>query len=386
MFDRIAPVYDAMNRVMTAGLDRRWRRITVEQVVRPGDRVLDACCGTGDLAIAGMRARRGRGRARLLRRRCSSARGARRPQIEWVQGDVLALPFDDGSFDAATVGFGVRNVDDLEPALRELRRVLRAGRPARRSSRSRRRAARSRRSIASGSTASCRCSARLLPGGSAYTYLPASVRRFPGAGRARRAARASGFAARPVPTFAGGIVALHVGDRRHREHASPADPRGRGPRGVPRRARGAPRALGREPSRARRRGRERGARRRRQAAAAAARLPLDAAGPRAVARRGRRGRARAHGDARPRRPDRPARTSAAARRPRGRCTAPTPRARPATTSSRARSPSSRRPATSRRCRSSPTRRLALARGEALQRTQTHDPSTTRRRRTSSAAR
>src|SRR5205085_4886832 len=52
MFDRIAPVYDAMNRVMTGGLDRRWRRITVEQAVQPGDRVLDACCGTGDLAIA----------------------------------------------------------------------------------------------------------------------------------------------------------------------------------------------------------------------------------------------------------------------------------------------------------------------------------------------
>ena len=52
MFDRIAPVYDAMNRVMTGGLDRRWRRITVEQAVRPGDRVLDACCGTGDLALA----------------------------------------------------------------------------------------------------------------------------------------------------------------------------------------------------------------------------------------------------------------------------------------------------------------------------------------------
>ena len=55
MFDRIAPVYDVMNRTMTAGLDRRWRRITVEAVVRPGDRVLDVCCGTGDLAIAAER-------------------------------------------------------------------------------------------------------------------------------------------------------------------------------------------------------------------------------------------------------------------------------------------------------------------------------------------
>jgi len=52
MFDRIAPVYDVMNRVMTGGLDQRWRRVTVEQAVSPGDRVLDACCGTGDLAIA----------------------------------------------------------------------------------------------------------------------------------------------------------------------------------------------------------------------------------------------------------------------------------------------------------------------------------------------
>ncbi len=52
MFDRIAPVYDVMNRVMTAGLDLRWRRIAAEAVVRPGDRVLDACCGTGDLAVA----------------------------------------------------------------------------------------------------------------------------------------------------------------------------------------------------------------------------------------------------------------------------------------------------------------------------------------------
>ena len=56
MFDRIAPVYDAMNRTMTAGLDRRWRRATAEAVVRPGDDVLDACCGTGDLAVAGARA------------------------------------------------------------------------------------------------------------------------------------------------------------------------------------------------------------------------------------------------------------------------------------------------------------------------------------------
>src|SRR5581483_9400509 len=126
MFDRIAPVYDAMNRVMTAGLDRRWRRVTVEQVVHTGDRVLDACCGTGDLALAARA--RGAGvvgldfsEAMLERARAKSR------DVEWVRGDVLALPFDDASFDAVTVGFGVRNVDDLEAGLRELRRVLRPG-------------------------------------------------------------------------------------------------------------------------------------------------------------------------------------------------------------------------------------------------------------------
>ena len=127
MFDRIAPVYDAMNRVMTAGLDLRWRRLAAAAAVRPGDRVLDAACGTGDLALAAADAgaRQVVGldfSPRMLERarRKSSA-------IEWVDGDLLALPFPDASFDAATVGFGVRNVADLERGLRELRRVLRPG-------------------------------------------------------------------------------------------------------------------------------------------------------------------------------------------------------------------------------------------------------------------
>ena len=127
MFDRIAPVYDVMNRVMTGGLDRRWRRITVEQAVSPGDRVLDALL------------RHGRSRDRRAAHGAAEVVGldfceemlerARRkaPELEWVRGDALALPFEDASFDAATVGFGVRNVDDLEAGLRELRRVLRPG-------------------------------------------------------------------------------------------------------------------------------------------------------------------------------------------------------------------------------------------------------------------
>jgi demethylmenaquinone methyltransferase/2-methoxy-6-polyprenyl-1,4-benzoquinol methylase len=213
MFDRIAPVYDPMNRVMTAGLDRRWRRITVEQVVRPGERVLDACCGTGDLAVEARR--RGAGEVvgldfseRMLER-------ARRkePAVDWVRGDVLALPFEDASFGSATVGFGVRNVSDLEAALRELRRVLLPG---------------GRLGILEITTPRGVLApfyrvwfdhvipllGRLLPGGGAYTYLPASVRRFPAPEELAGLLHDAGFADVRFRLFAGGIVALHVGEAR----------------------------------------------------------------------------------------------------------------------------------------------------------------------------
>jgi demethylmenaquinone methyltransferase / 2-methoxy-6-polyprenyl-1,4-benzoquinol methylase len=209
MFDRIAPVYDAMNRVMTAGLDRRWRRITIEQTVRAGDRTLDACCGTGDLAIGA----RGAGAdvvgldfsERMLERARRKA-----PGLEFVQGDVLALPFDDASFDSAVVGFGVRNVEDLDACLRELRRVLRSD---------------GRLGILEITTPTGRLApfyrvwfdrvvplmGKLLPGGAAYTYLPASVRRFPTPDGLAERLEASGFRDVRYRTFAGGIVALHVG-------------------------------------------------------------------------------------------------------------------------------------------------------------------------------
>jgi demethylmenaquinone methyltransferase / 2-methoxy-6-polyprenyl-1,4-benzoquinol methylase len=209
MFDRISPVYDAMNRTMTMGLDQRWRRATVAAVVRPGDRVLDSCCGTGDLAIAALEAG-GRVTGLDFSERMLERARRKSAEVEWVQGDALALPFGDGSFDAATVGFGVRNLDDLERGLAELRRVLRRG----------------------GRVAILEITrpggllapfyrlwfdglvpllGKLLPGGSAYTYLPASVRRFPGPEELAWLLGAAGFEDVRWKTFASGIVVLHIG-------------------------------------------------------------------------------------------------------------------------------------------------------------------------------
>jgi demethylmenaquinone methyltransferase/2-methoxy-6-polyprenyl-1,4-benzoquinol methylase len=209
MFDKIAPVYDAMNRIMTAGLDQRWRRITAQAVVVPGDRVLDACCGTGDLAIA---ARKAGGRVTGLDFSEKMLERARRkePGIEWVSGDVTALQFADGSFDAATVGFGVRNVDDLEKALVELRRVLVPGGRVGILEITRPRGP-LRHFYALWFDRIVPLLGRVLPGGAAYTYLPASVRRFPHADELAELLRAHGFANVRYRTFAGGIVALHTG-------------------------------------------------------------------------------------------------------------------------------------------------------------------------------
>ena len=207
MFDRIAPVYDVMNRVMTAGLDQRWRRATVRAVVEPGDRVLDAACGTGDLAIIAAKAGADVtgldfSEPMLERARRKSA------DVEWIRGDLLALPFDDDSFDAATVGFGVRNVADLPGSIAELRRVLRPGgrlgileitRPR----------GPLRFFYSLWFDRIVPLLGKVLPGGEAYTYLPASVRRFPGPDDL--AAQMAGFRDVDYRLFAGGIVALHTG-------------------------------------------------------------------------------------------------------------------------------------------------------------------------------
>jgi demethylmenaquinone methyltransferase / 2-methoxy-6-polyprenyl-1,4-benzoquinol methylase len=212
MFDRISPVYDVMNHVMTAGLDRRWRRLAAEAVVRPGDAVLDACCGTGDLALAAERAG-GRVTGLDFSERMLDRAREKAQTVEWVLGDATALPFPDASFDAATVGFGIRNVPDLEAGLAELARVLRPG----------------------GRLACLEITrpegmlkpffrlwfdglvplaGKVLPGGRAYTYLPASVRRFPGPSDLAAAFGRAGFDGVGWKLMGGGIVALHVGTKR----------------------------------------------------------------------------------------------------------------------------------------------------------------------------
>jgi demethylmenaquinone methyltransferase/2-methoxy-6-polyprenyl-1,4-benzoquinol methylase len=125
MFDRIASVYDLMNRVMTVGMDERWRGRAVDLAANPA-RALDVATGTGDLAIE-------------LRRRGADVVGVdfsegmleiarkKAPGIEFRTGNALALDFPDNEFDAATVGFGARNFDDLDRGLSEMARVVRPG-------------------------------------------------------------------------------------------------------------------------------------------------------------------------------------------------------------------------------------------------------------------
>jgi demethylmenaquinone methyltransferase / 2-methoxy-6-polyprenyl-1,4-benzoquinol methylase len=210
MFDRIAPVYDAMNHAMTAGLDRRWRRLTAQAVVTPRARVLDACCGTGGLALA---AHKAGGTVTGLDFSGRMLERARRKsaEIEWVVGDLLELPFEDESFDAVTVGFGVRNVDDLARALRELRRVLRPGgrlgileivRPKGPSSLF----------YSVWFDRLVPLVGKVLPGGAAYRYLPASVKRFPGPTELTEQVRAAGFEPVAHRLLGGGIVVLLVGE------------------------------------------------------------------------------------------------------------------------------------------------------------------------------
>ena len=220
MFDRIAGPYDLMNTLMTAGLDRRWRAIAARETgVGRGATVLDACCGTGDLALELARTVGRSGHvtaldfsAEMLERAERKPAGAEAAAITWVRGDATAMPFADDSFAAATIAFGLRNLPDPEEGLRELARVVRPGgrvvcleitRPSRGALKA---------FYSLWFDRGIPALGKVLDRGGAYSYLPASVRRFPGPPQLGEAFHRAGMTDVRYRLLAGGIVALHVGE------------------------------------------------------------------------------------------------------------------------------------------------------------------------------
>ena len=230
MFDRIVPRYDLMNRLMTGGRDVAWRHLAVREALRGRARetcqVLDVATGTGDLAIALCDAGAGSVTgldfsapmlAEAARKEAPAGAAATRP-VAWVEGDAMALPFPDGSFDAVTVAFGLRNMPNYLGALREMARVLRpAG------------------TLVCLETTSFRVPvlkyafdwyfSRVVPilGGflsgdsDAYRYLPASASAFPDADSLGRMMLQSGFSTVRYRRLGLGTVALHVASMRNGE-------------------------------------------------------------------------------------------------------------------------------------------------------------------------
>jgi demethylmenaquinone methyltransferase/2-methoxy-6-polyprenyl-1,4-benzoquinol methylase len=218
MFDRIAGVYDVMNSAMTAGLHHQWRQRAVDRAeVGPGSDALDICCGTGDLAFELRRRIGPDGRVvgcdfsepmLDLARRKSGELGL---PVEFGWADALELPYGDGSFDAVTIGFGARNLADLDKGLAEMARVLRPGgrlvileitRPQREPL----------------ATFYSLWFDRLVPllgnlagDPEAYSYLPNSVRTFPEPRELAARIDAAGFERIRWLILAGGIIAIHSG-------------------------------------------------------------------------------------------------------------------------------------------------------------------------------
>jgi demethylmenaquinone methyltransferase / 2-methoxy-6-polyprenyl-1,4-benzoquinol methylase len=227
MFDRIARVYDRMNSVMTAGMHHRWRERAADlAAVGPGSRALDVATGTGDLAIelAGRGARVtgldfSDGMLEIARTKAQRIPNPAHPAepgasgIEFVQGNALQLAYPDASFDAVTVGFGARNFADLDRGLRELARVTRPGGKV----------------VILEITTPQRPPLswffriwfdRVVPSlgraagdSDAYTYLPSSVRRFPGPAELAERMVAAGLSDVRWVLTAGGIIAIHAGVR-----------------------------------------------------------------------------------------------------------------------------------------------------------------------------
>ena len=221
MFDRIAGLYDRMNTVMTAGLHHQWRRRAVDMAaLSPGGRALDVATGTGDLALE-LAQRVSPGgevvatdfseRMLELARAKANARSPGAARVVIQSANALDLPFDDDEFDAATVGFGARNFSDLERGLREMARVVRPGG----------------RVVVLEITTPQKpplslffelwfdrivpALGRLAGDAQAYSYLPNSVRRFPGPRELAETMSRCGLERIRYVLTAGGIIALHGG-------------------------------------------------------------------------------------------------------------------------------------------------------------------------------
>jgi demethylmenaquinone methyltransferase/2-methoxy-6-polyprenyl-1,4-benzoquinol methylase len=216
MFGRIAPRYDRANHLLSWNIDRLWRRHTVKRVrtilQKPDARVLDICCGTGDLAVALSKA----GPARVFGSDfCHPMLEAARRKLPGgvlFEADALRLPVASGTLDLLTVGFGFRNLANYDNGLREMRRVLCPGGVA---------------AILEFSQPPNSLfasfltfySRKILPwmGGlitgapDAYQYLPASIQKFPDAPELARRMRAAGFEDVSFEYLTGGSVALHLG-------------------------------------------------------------------------------------------------------------------------------------------------------------------------------
>jgi len=212
MFDDVAPGYDRTNAILSMGTSALWRLATVRALgIVPGDRILDIAAGTGTSSSAIARAG-----ARVTALDFSAGMVAvgrqRHPDIDFVEGDATALPFNDASFDAVTVSFGLRNVQDPRKALAEMRRVL----------------------VPGGRLVICEFTtppnqfvrraydfylASIMPriatmfstNPSAYTYLMDSIRDWPTQGVLAGWIRDAGFTAVGFRNLTGGVVALHRG-------------------------------------------------------------------------------------------------------------------------------------------------------------------------------
>jgi demethylmenaquinone methyltransferase/2-methoxy-6-polyprenyl-1,4-benzoquinol methylase len=221
MFGRVAHRYDLANHLLSFNIDRHWRNHTVRRVrkvlEKPGARVLDLCCGTGDLMLALWRGRAGGAifgsdfcHPMLVSAREKAAR--QHAGTALFEADALALPLRDASFDLMTVAFGFRNLANYDAGLAEMRRVLGAGGVA------------AILEFSQPPNPAFRMlynfySRRILPwvGGAlsgsrdAYTYLPESVRKFPAPSELAEAMRRAGFTDVKFEYLTGGIVALHLG-------------------------------------------------------------------------------------------------------------------------------------------------------------------------------